>query len=551
MSAITALQQERLKYQPQLPAALARNGARIAATKGEIMTPPTDQEALQEKFQTTYGVPVLKLDGDDLLPEAAPITVGVILSGGQAPGGHNVVAGIFDGLKSLNPNNRLFGFLRGPKGLVDRNYTELTEELIDAYRNTGGFDIIGSGRDKIESDNDVALALESCHVLGIKALVVIGGDDSNTNACILAEAFAQAGSDVQVVGCPKTIDGDLKNEYIETSFGFDTACKVYSELVGNLMRDAMSARKYWHFVRLMGRSASHITLECALQTRPNVAIMSEEVLAKKQTLAQIVDQFCDVIEARAAKGWNFGVALIPEGLIEFIPAFKLLISDLNHMLAENPVAADALQAASSIEDVEATGLSGEEAELYLSLPADIKAQLVLDRDAHGNVQVSRIETEKLLVEMIEERLVARAGEDKPPKFSPLCHFFGYEGRCAPPTNFDATYCYGLGYVAAALIGNGATGYIASLRDLVKPAAEWDAGGIPLTSMMNVEVRHGKPKPVIKKALVESDGAPFKYFVERRDEWAVNNAYLYAGPIQYFGPTEISDQPSITLKLESE
>ena len=481
--------------------------------------------------------------------EARPLTVGVILSGGQAPGGHNVIAGLYDGIKSINPSSRLFGFLKGPDGLVKDEYMELTDSIIDAYRNTGGFDMIGSGRTKLETDEQFELARKHCEVLGITALVIIGGDDSNTNACMLAEYFKSHNVGIQVVGCPKTIDGDLKNEWIEASFGFDTACRVYSELIGNIGRDANSAKKYWHFIKLMGRSASHIALECALQTQPNIAIISEEVAAKKMTLAQIVEEMAVVVAARAKAGMNFGVALIPEGLIEFVPEIKVLIAELNDLLAANAAKVDAMEKADKVAFAKAN-LSAESAKVFGSLPTGIQMQLCNDRDPHGNVQVSLIETEKMLAEMVGTRLKQMKSEGAyDGKFSTQVHFFGYEGRCAAPSNYDADYCYSLGYNAAALIGAGKTGYMSSVRNTMLPASKWIAGGIPITMMMNIERRHGHDKPVIKKALVELDGAPFKFFAAHRAEWAKETAYVYPGPIQYFGPAEVCDLVTRTLELE--
>lgn len=460
-----------------------------------------------------------------------------------------MIAGLYDGIKSINPSSRLFGFLKGPDGLVKDEYMELTDSIIDAYRNTGGFDMIGSGRTKLETDEQFELARKHCEVLGITALVIIGGDDSNTNACMLAEYFKSHNVGIQVVGCPKTIDGDLKNEWIEASFGFDTACRVYSELIGNIGRDANSAKKYWHFIKLMGRSASHIALECALQTQPNIAIISEEVAAKKMTLAQIVEEMAVVVAARAKAGMNFGVALIPEGLIEFVPEIKVLIAELNDLLAANAAKVDAMEKADKVAFANAN-LSAESAKVFSSLPTGIQMQLCNDRDPHGNVQVSLIETEKMLAEMVGTRLKQMKSEGAyDGKFSTQVHFFGYEGRCAAPSNYDADYCYSLGYNAAALIGAGKTGYMSSVRNTMLPASKWIAGGIPITMMMNIERRHGHDKPVIKKALVELDGAPFKFFAAHRAEWAKETAYVYPGPIQYFGPAEVCDLVTRTLELE--
>ncbi len=472
----------------------------------------------------------------------------MILSGGQAPGGHNVICGLFDGIKKINKDSRLYGFLMGPGGLVDHQYKELTSDIIDEYRNTGGFDIIGSGRTKLEKKEQFDKGLEILKQLDIKALVIIGGDDSNTNAAVLAEYYKNIGAGVQVIGCPKTIDGDLKNEVVEASFGFDTATKVYSELIGNIQRDCFSAKKYWHFIKLMGRSASHIALECALQTQPNVCIISEEVEAKNQTLQDVVDYIAGIVAARAKQGNNFGTVLIPEGLIEFIPAMKSLIAELNDLLAKTPDFAQKTTAEQ--REFLSANLSKANAETFISLPEGVARQLTLDRDPHGNVQVSLIETEKLLSEMVGRRLAKMKAEGSyDGKFSALHHFFGYEGRCAAPSNFDADYCYALGYNAACLINAGVTGYISSLRNLTKPSVQWLAGGVPISMMFNMERRHGEMKPVIQKALVRLDGTPFQRFAAKRDDWAINTQYVFPGPIQYFGPAEVCDQPTLTLHYE--
>ena len=546
--AISALQKERAAYAPKLPKSL-RGGVKLvdgAATKSIA-----DQEEIKKLFSHTYGMPLITFEAGESKSYAA-INVGVILSGGQAPGGHNVISGIFDGLKKLNPANKLYGFLGGPGGLVDHEYMELTSDIIDEYRNTGGFDIIGSGRTKLEETAQYDKGVEICNKLGIKALVIIGGDDSNTNACVLAEYYLQKNTGIQVIGCPKTIDGDLKNEMIETSFGFDTACKVYSELIGNIQRDANSAKKYWHFIKLMGRSASHIGLECALQTQPNVCIISEEVEAKQQTLDQVVTYIAEIVAKRAANGENFGTALIPEGLIEFIPSLKVLISELNDAMAHNESEMNALQSNAEKFAFISKKLTSNSAQIFESLPQNIQFQLLADRDPHGNVQVSKIETERMLIEMVEAKLAQwkKQGTYKG-KFSAQNHFFGYEGRCAAPSNFDADYCYSLGYTASVLIAEGKSGYMASVRNCKAPADQWIAGGVPVTMMMNMEKRHGHMKPVIQKALVTLDGAPYTYFVSKRDEWAVKTSYVYPGPIQYFGPSSVCDQPTKTLLLEQE
>ena len=545
MTKKSALQKARASYQPKLPSALW--GA-VKAVEGAPTESVANQTEIKSLFPTTYGLPVLTFEKNTASKVSAPINVGVILSGGQAPGGHNVISGLFDGIKAINKDSRLFGFLMGPGGFVDHKYIELTAKIIDDYRNTGGFDIIGSGRTKLEKVEQFDKGLEILKELNIKALVIIGGDDSNTNAAILAEYYKANNAGVQVIGCPKTIDGDLKNEMIETSFGFDTATKVYSEVIGNIQRDCNSAKKYWHFIKLMGRSASHIALECALQTQPNYCIISEEVEQKNMTLADIVNDIANVIAKRAANGNNFGTVLIPEGLIEFIPAMKKLIAELNDMLAANAQFAS-LDRAAQLEFV-LNNLSADNAAIFASLPEGVARQLTLDRDPHGNVQVSLIETEKLLSEMIGKRLAEmKAAGEYVGKFSPLHHFFGYEGRCADPSNFDADYCYALGYNAAQLINCGATGYMSSVRNLSKPSVQWIAGGIPITMMMNMERRNGEMKPVIQKALVRLDGKPFLKFAENREKWAIDTCYTYPGPIQYFGPAEVCDQTSRTLYYE--
>jgi len=546
---ISALQKARADYQPKLPKSL--KGA-VKIVDGAATESVADQEDIQKLFPNTYGMPLLTFEEGAESANIPAVNVGVILSGGQAPGGHNVISGIFDGIKKLNPDSKLYGFLGGPGGLVDHEYKEITTDFLEAYRNTGGFDIIGSGRTKLEEEAQFDKGLEVLKKLDIKALVIIGGDDSNTNACVLAEYYAAKKAGVQVVGCPKTIDGDLKNEMIETSFGFDTAVKVYSELIGNIQRDANSAKKYWHFIKLMGRSASHIGLEAALQTQPNITLISEEVAEKKQTLQEIVDSMAQVIAKRAANGNNFGVALIPEGLVEFVPEMKKLIAELNDLLAEGSAIEQEFKMMKKSHRLEwlATQLSTESAAVFQSLPTGIANQLTLDRDPHGNVQVSLIETEKLLGEMVKTKLAdMKESGDFKGKFGTQYHFFGYEGRCAAPSNFDADYCYSLGFTASVLIGAGKTGYMSSVRNTTAPADQWIAGGVPITQMMNMEKRHGHMKPVIQKALVELDGAPFKYFAENRDKWAIETSYLYPGPIQYWGPTEVCDRTTVTLQLE--
>ena len=539
----SALQLARAAYQPKLPKAL--QGA-VKVKEGKPTQSVGDQEEIKKLFPNTYGMPIVEFE-PATEANTKKMNVGIILSGGQAPGGHNVITGLFDQIKKLNPENRLYGFILGPGGLVDHNYMELTKEIVDEYRNTGGFDMIGSGRTKLEKVDQFEKGLEIIRELDIKAIVIIGGDDSNTNACVLAEYYAAKNYGVQVIGCPKTIDGDLKNEQIETSFGFDTACKTYSELIGNIERDCNSARKYWHFIKVMGRSASHIALECALQTQPNICLVSEEVEAKGQSLDDIVNYIAEAVAARAADGNNFGTVIIPEGVIEFIPAIKKLIAQLNDVLA--------LPEAKEISrdeqvDFAKSHLSAENLAVFNSLPVGVARQLALDRDPHGNVQVSLIETEKLLSKMVAQKLEKMKKEGKyVGKFGTQHHFFGYEGRCAAPSNFDADYCYALGTSAAQLIANGKTGYMAIVKNTTAPAEQWIAGGVPITMMMNMEKRAGEMKPVIRKALVELDGAPFKYFAARREKWAKETCYVYPGPIQYWGPTEVCDQPTMTLALE--
>ena len=546
LSEKASLQTLRGEYKPKMPSSISDSAKLVEGKKTESVA---DQAEIKKLFPNTYGMPILTFEKANLATDGKPINVGVILSGGQAPGGHNVISGIFDGIKKINKESRLYGFLNGPSGLVDHKYIELTEDIINEYRNTGGFDMIGSGRTKLEEESQFDKGLEICKKLNIKAIVIIGGDDSNTNACVLAEYYLKNKSGVQVIGVPKTIDGDLKNEMIETSFGFDTATKVYSEVIGNIERDANSAKKYWHFIKLMGRSASHVTLECALKTQPNIALIGEEVEQKNQSLDDIVTYIATVVKNRADKGLNFGTALIPEGLIEFIPAIKKLIQELNDMIAANQKEFDKISDNDKIKFIQ-EHLSKENAELFKSLPETVSKQLALDRDPHGNVQVSLIATEQLLAEMVAKKLDQWKKEGKyNGKFATQKHFFGYEGRCAAPSNFDADYCYSLGRVAALLINSGKTGYMSSVRNLTKPASEWVAGGIPITSMMNMEKRSGKMKPVIQKALVKLEDGPFKYFVSKREQWAVETAFNYPGPIQYWGPSEVTDVTTETIQHE--
>lgn len=540
---ISALQQARAAYQPKLPQALKGT---VVAVEGESTQSVGNQDEIKAMFPNTYGMPVITFKSGEAT-NLEPFNVGVILSGGQAPGGHNVISGIFDGVKALNPENKLYGFILGPGGLVDHKYMEITSDIMDSYRNTGGFDIIGSGRTKLEEVDQFEKGIQIIKSLNIKALVIIGGDDSNTNACVLAEYYAAKQYGVQVIGCPKTIDGDLKNEQIETSFGFDTACKTYSELIGNIQRDCNSARKYWHFVKLMGRSASHIALECALETQPNICLISEEIEEKAMSLDDVVTYIAQIVADRAADGNDFGTVLIPEGLIEFIPAIKKLIAQLNDVLA-TPEAQN-LGRSEQIDFVK-NHISAANLAVFNSLPTSVARQLALDRDPHGNVQVSLIETEKLLSTMVGAKLEQWKKEGKyVGKFSSQHHFFGYEGRCAAPSNYDADYCYSLGYNASCLIANGKTGYMSIIQNTTAPAEQWIAGGVPITMMMNMERRNGAMKPVIRKALVELNGAPFKYFAQHREEWAKNTCYIYPGPIQYWGPTEVCDQTTRTLSLE--
>lgn len=543
----SALQKVRADYQPKLPKNL--QGA-VKLKLGESTQSVANQDDIKELFPHTYGMPVVELVPDENPTRVEePFNVGIILSGGQAPGGHNVVSGIFDGLKALNKENRLYGFLMGPSGFINHQYMELTAGIIKEYRNTGGFDIIGSGRTKLERPDQFDSGLKILKELNIKALVIIGGDDSNTNAAVLAEYYKNIGADIQVIGVPKTIDGDLKNDWIECSFGFDTACKVYSEVIGNIQRDCNSSKKYYHFIKLMGRSASHIALECALQTQPNICIISEEVQAKRMTLDNIVSYICYVVSERAKLGWNFGTVLIPEGLIEFIPSMKSLISELNDVLEEHKEDIAGLEELDKLVKIHSY-LTPVNAELFKSLPKAIALQLSLDRDSHGNVQVSLIETESLLSQMVAKRLEEMAEEGEfCGKFNTQHHFFGYEGRCADPTNFDADYTYSLGYTAAMLIHSGVTGYMASVRNLTEPSDKWIAGGIPITMMMNMERRRGEMKPVIQKALVNLNGRPYLKFASMRETLALNTLYQYPGPIQYFGPSEVCDRPTMTLLLE--
>ena len=548
---LSPLQLARYQYNPKLPGMLRNGISEICVKDGNPTESVADQEKVKALFPNTYGKNEITFQKGQNTSAAKKQVVGVILSGGQAPGGHNVICGLYDALKATNSENVLYGFKGGPSGLLDDDYLIFDDEYINQYRNTGGFDIIGSGRTKLETVEQFAIVAANCKKHGITAIVIIGGDDSNTNAAVLAEYFAANNTGVQVIGCPKTIDGDLKNEDIECSFGFDTATKTYSEIIGNIERDANSAKKYWHFVKVMGRSASHVALECALMTRPNICLIGEEVAAKKMSLAEITNYIADSVANRAAKGWNFGVAIIPEGIVEFVPEFSVLIAEINELLAGEK--ADAFNALPTWNEKYAfiqKGLTAASMAVFDILPQAIQQQLFLERDPHGNVQVSLIESEKLFSEMVKENLAARkaAGSYKG-KFAPLHHFLGYEGRCAFPSNFDADYCYSLGYNAFMLIQYGYTGYLSKVSNLSNPAEQWVAGGMPITKMMNIERRHGADKPVIRKALVELDGKPFKFFAENREQWAVETCYVYPGAIQYWGPTEVCDTTTVTLALE--
>ncbi len=548
-SILSPLQMERFGYKPKLPEIYAHGIRAAAAVEGEQFLPHQDADAIRKTFPNTCGMSRVHFEKGNNHAPKKKLNVGVILSGGQAPGGHNVITGLYDALKEADPDNMLLGFKNGPSGLIDDDYVVFTDEFIDGYRNTGGFDIIGSGRTKLETEEQFKKAAEVCARRDISAIVIIGGDDSNTNAAMLAEYFVREKKGVQVIGCPKTIDGDLKNEVIEISFGFDTATKTYAELIGNIERDACSARKYWHFIKVMGRSASHVALECALRTQPNVCIISEEVEAKKTGFAEITDQIAQSIRARAENGDNFGVAIIPESLIEFVPELKNLIAELNDLLAAHAKEMGGVSGQEKLDYLKAN-ISSASFSVFSMLPANIQSQLLMDRDQHGNIQLSKIETEKLLIELVQNRLEElRKNGEYCGNFNPLCHFFGYEGRCAFPSNFDADYCYSLGYNAFMLISYGYTGYLSTISDLTRPAAEWRPGGIPITGMMNLEHRNGKLKPVIKKSLVDLDGAPFKYFAERRGEWAVKTSYTFPGAIQYYGPSSVCDTVTKTLELE--
>ncbi|MBR6383773.1 MAG: diphosphate--fructose-6-phosphate 1-phosphotransferase [Lachnospiraceae bacterium] len=548
---LSPLQKARYEYSPKLPGMLRNGIAEICVKEGAATASVADQEKIKALFPNTYGKPEVTFEKGSNTSAAKKQVVGVILSGGQAPGGHNVISGLYDALKATNKDNVLLGFKGGPDGLLKDDYVEFDDAFIDAYRNTGGFDIIGSGRTKLETKEQFAIVAENAKKNGLTAIVIIGGDDSNTNAATLAEYMAANNTGVQVIGCPKTIDGDLKNEDIEASFGFDTATKTYSELIGNIERDANSAKKYWHFIKVMGRSASHVALECALETQPNICLIGEEVAAKKMSLAEITNYIADAVEKRGNAGKNFGVAIIPEGIVEFVPEFSALIKEINELLAGSKTEEfNALPDWNAKYEFIKAGLSADAFKVFDILPQFVQQQLFLERDPHGNVQVSLIESEKLFSEMVKNELAKRkaAGTYKG-KFGAQHHFFGYEGRCAFPSNFDADYCYSLGYNAFMLIQYGFTGYLSKVSNIAKPAEEWVAGGMPITKMMNMERRNGEDKPVIRKALVELDGKPFKYFEAHREEWAVETCFTFPGAIQYYGPSEVCDLTTRTLALE--
>lgn len=544
------MQRLRYNYTPQIPDILKQPSSKIKINIGKKVKPQSNEKEIAEIFPYTYGAPTVEFIKGKSIIDTKPKRFGVILSGGQAPGGHNVIAGLFDSLKKDNPASKLYGFLSGPQGLINGQYIELKQKRIDEYRNTGGFDIIGSGRTKVETDEQVAKSIEVVRKLKLDALIVIGGDDSNTNAAFLAKYFLAANLPTKVIGVPKTIDGDLKNEYIETSFGFDTATKLYSELIGNICRDVNSAHQYWHFIKLMGRSASHITLECALKTQPNVCLISEEVAAKKMTLSEICNSIADIVLQRAKKGVEYGIVLIPEGVIEFIPEMKSLIGEINDLMGLHASTFEQLSTALERREWLSKKLSEPSHKLFHSLPDSIASQLVMDRDPHGNVQVSRIESEKLFIHFVTKRVaeLTKPGIFKK-GFVPMAHFFGYEGRSAFPSNFDSDYCYTLGITSYLLALHGYTGYIATVQNLTDERKYWKPCGIPLAAMMNMERRKGKLVPVIKKALVDLNGKPFKEFAKKRDSWAINTVYRFPGAIQYFGDLEVCNIPTKMLLLE--
>lgn len=540
-------------------------------------TPAQDaahQAEIASLFPHTYGMPIVHLIKGKSTINNKPLRAAALFSGGQAPGGHNVIAGLYDALKKAHPDSVLYGFLGGPDGLLTGNAMEITSGIIAQYSNTGGFDMIGTGRTKIETPEQVAAAIKTVQQLALDAVVIIGGDDSNTNAAVLAEYFVQHRVSTQIIGVPKTIDGDLRYKHtgcssipcahpdtssgspntscarIETSFGFDTATKIYADLIGTIARDTSSSKKHWHFIKLMGRYASHITLECALRTQPNVSLIAEEIADKNMTLQQVAHLITDAVVKRAAHGESFGIVLIPEGIIEFIPEIKTLIRELNAAIEQYPTAFAALSAFDKKRAWLGEHISTESAQVLCSIPEDIVKELLMDRDEHGNLQVSRIETEHLLVGLVKKQLaeLKAAGVYKG-KFSAQTHFFGYEGRSEFPSNFDANYCYALGRTCCVLIANRLTGYMTSVYNLAAPPAEWQPCGIPLTKLMDMEVRAGKPKPVIKKAIVDLNAQPFKTFAAHRDRWAVETTYIFPGPIQYFGSAELCDECPKSLLLE--
>lgn len=551
MKETSLLHEKRLQYKPVLPEVL-RSCAKVSLHQKKENRKEISGK-LRELFPKTMHNSLVELVLEKHEKIHSPLRVGVVFSGGQASGGHNVISGLYDALKELNRDSSLWGFLGGPSGVIEGKVREITADLIAMYRNQGGFDLIGSGRTKIETEEQLQGACKTCQNLRLDGLVIIGGDDSNTNAAILAEHFSHKNVATRVIGVPKTIDGDLKTEYIEISFGYDTACKIYSEMIGNIGRDALSAKKYYHFIRLMGRSASHITLECALATHPNVALISEEIAEKKLTLQAIVNALADVISQRSEQKKDYGIVLIPEGLIEFIPEIKTLLKELNGLLAEGSEPAKKMSALSGNAEKVAHAeklLTKESHSCFKVFPEKIQQQLLLDRDPHGNVHVSGIETEKLLSELVAKELKKRKQDcSYKGKFSAVEHFFGYEGRAGLPSNFDATYCYALGHVAAILVNEKCSGYIAAISNLTMPAEKWQAKGIPLAGMLHIETRQGKDKPVIKKALVDLKGKPFLYFQKMRSTWQSEDRYRYPGPMQFFGDRELTDLPPLSMLFE--
>lgn len=525
---MSPLQKYRQNYRPALPHIL-RDLRRVHFSKdAECFC----SEEIKPLFPLTFNQPIVR-GQEGPARTCNPLRVGVVFSGGQAAGGHNVVTGIFDAIQSLNPQSALIGFLGGPSGIINGKYKELSEAIVAPFRNQGGFDLLGSGRIKIETEEQLQASLKTVQTAKLDGLVIIGGDDSNTNAALLAEYFLGKGCATRVIGVPKTIDGDLKNAFIETSFGFDTACKVYSEMIGNIARDSLSARKYTHFIRLMGRSASHITLECALSTCPNIALIGEEILAQKKTLFQITEEICDVICKRSEAGKDYGIILIPEGLIEFIPEIRLLIKEINLHLAN---------ASSEMN------LSRESQACFQILPEKIQKQLLLERDPHGNVNVSFIETEQLLIDMVKKELDTRKKQGTfKGKFNAVHHFFGYEGRAGFPSNFDANYCYALGATAALLISEKLTGFICAIQGLSRPVEDWKISALPITSLMRLEARQGKSKPVIEKAFVDLKDKPFLYLQRHRESWAGEDNYRFPGPIQFYGESDLIDSIPLTLQ----